>query len=207
MQDSMERDAAALMNDNIREPNISRRSKRTKQASLDTSEKLVGSRKRSEPEVVLVEDVESNTTLDPNEPIVDREDPNVKPKILRTSWHARQKESLLSDFNSKYLQSEDATPLSNITSKGEPSIPPAITLPPSYPKHYELYKQLHHPSLTKQYSVKPRVVNVMVFILRDGWLDNEDSTSVANIDPDFEALVHGVENARGVDFSSLREPR
>ena len=81
----MERDAAALMNDNIREPQISRRSKRTKQASLDTPAKLVGSRKRSEPEVVSVEDVESNTTLDPNEPIVDREDPNVNPKILRTS--------------------------------------------------------------------------------------------------------------------------
>ena len=61
--------------------------------------------------------------------------------------------------------------------------------------------------MLKQYSVKARVETVMVFILRDRWLDEQDSAAVAGMDSDYKDLVQGFRDGHGVDFSSLQDPR
>ena len=84
MQASMERYAAALMNNNIRKPKISRRNQRTRQVNLDSPECHIEPKRRRVPEAPIIDDHDGDPTLDPDEPIVDREDPKVKPTVLRT---------------------------------------------------------------------------------------------------------------------------
>ena len=87
----MERYDTSFVNDNIRQPKILIRTHRTKEDSLDLPERQVESKKQRVPDAPIIEEHEGNSALDLNEPIVEMGNPIVKPKVLCTSWHTRQK--------------------------------------------------------------------------------------------------------------------
>lgn len=58
----------------------------------------------------------------------------------------------------------------------------------------------------QSFTTEPSFDNAAFFLIRDGWLSDEDCAIVAQLDPEFEALAKSVPLLKKVDFTPVLEP-
>ena len=63
------------------------------------------------------------------------------------------------------------------------------------------------PDNRAQYSVKPSLDNVVVFLVARNWLEKGDLLALAAVDVDYEVMIESVPKLMALDFSPLRLPR
>ena len=76
------------------------------------------------------------------------------------------------------------------------------------PSAADLFKSTNlKPDVTLGGGSEPCFDDVAFFLVRDGWLNDEDMHSLSQLEPHYEALVTTVPALAKVDFSSLRDDR
>ena len=61
--------------------------------------------------------------------------------------------------------------------------------------------------LEASYKAKGTFNNVLYFVIKNGWLQEEESAILSTMNPEYEALVVNVPQLMNVDFSELFLPR
>ena len=140
--------------------------------------------------------------LDPNEPIVHRDNSARRPDSLVMNATANERKTLLREFHRDNVLQPGDDPSTDPVFQGKPTSSPL-----TYPTAAQLYKKGPPPSIDAQFTVEPRFENVALFLFRDGWLDDVSHKTVSDLDPDYDALGRNIEATRGVDFHPLMEER
>ena len=77
-----------------------------------------------------------------------------------------------------------------------------------YPSAAQLYKSSPlPPKAGLSWSAEPCFDNAAFFLVRDGWLEEEDLFKLAKVDAEYESMSRLVPTLKEVDFSSLAHPR
>ena len=77
-----------------------------------------------------------------------------------------------------------------------------------YPSAAQLYiSSPLPPKAGLSWSAEPCFDNAAFFLVRDGWLEEEDLLTLAKVDAEYESMTRLVPTLKEVDFSSLAQPR
>jgi hypothetical protein len=124
---------------------------------------------------------------------------NKKKRRPGVDLSAFEKDTLLEQLNQHH-------PVQSATGKkGKTNHVKAV---PKYPSRAELVKRCKmEVDEEKAFAVEAHFDHAALFLVRDGWLDDEDLSNLSKVDPHYEAMVTVVPMLKHVDFSPLADPR
>ena len=131
-------------------------------------------------------------------PVVTKVDPEKPHMKIPKSFQMKDRDLLLKNYEASFFPDKSAS--GAVHGKGKATI--------CYPTPSELYKScVIDPWLSAQFSVAASLYNIVLFLLRDGWLDGASLFSICAVDVEYALLVDLVPTLMKVNFQSLQQPR